>query len=134
MLAAKLQDTQNPRDENSIAATAHSPALSGDHIDCVTFKEMDHLSSEILKLQMKLQDGQKTKIKTVNLRLCCASVKTNDVLENYLHSGAFSSHLDNSEQLEYQAAEYLHLPSIRNTCLCKTNMYYSFLIILEMAR
>ncbi|XP_055507460.1 tubulin epsilon and delta complex protein 1 isoform X2 [Leucoraja erinacea] len=64
VLAAKLQDTQNPRDENSIAATAHSPALSGDHIDCVTFKEMDHLSSEILKLQMKLQDGQKTKIKT----------------------------------------------------------------------
>ncbi|XP_032896602.1 tubulin epsilon and delta complex protein 1 isoform X3 [Amblyraja radiata] len=64
VLAAKLQDTQNPRDENSIAATAHSPALSGDHVDRVTFKEMDHLSSEILKLQMKLQDGQKTKIKT----------------------------------------------------------------------
>ncbi|XP_051878345.1 tubulin epsilon and delta complex protein 1 isoform X2 [Pristis pectinata] len=64
VLTAKLQDTQDPLNANGITPIECSLNQSGDHIDPDTFREIDNLSTEILKLQLKLQDRQKTKGKT----------------------------------------------------------------------
>ncbi|XP_051878346.1 tubulin epsilon and delta complex protein 1 isoform X3 [Pristis pectinata] len=61
VLTAKLQDTQDPLNANGITPIECSLNQSGDHIDPDTFREIDNLSTEILKLQLKLQDRQKTK-------------------------------------------------------------------------
>ncbi|XP_062915566.1 tubulin epsilon and delta complex protein 1 isoform X2 [Mobula hypostoma] len=63
VLTAKLQDTQDPVNANDIKAIECFLHQSGDHGDSVIFREMDNLSSKILKLQMKLQGRQKTKVK-----------------------------------------------------------------------
>ncbi|XP_069761437.1 tubulin epsilon and delta complex protein 1 isoform X2 [Narcine bancroftii] len=61
VLAAKLQDSQDLLNVKNTTAMECSLDQSGDHVDLVTFREMDDLSCELLKLQMKLQDWQKTK-------------------------------------------------------------------------
>ncbi|XP_072125688.1 tubulin epsilon and delta complex protein 1 isoform X2 [Mobula birostris] len=63
VLTAKLQDTQDPVNANNIKAIECFLHQSGDQGDPVIFREMDNLSSKILKLQMKLQSRQKTKVK-----------------------------------------------------------------------
>ncbi|XP_069761439.1 tubulin epsilon and delta complex protein 1 isoform X4 [Narcine bancroftii] len=91
VLAAKLQDSQDLLNVKNTTAMECSLDQSGDHVDLVTFREMDDLSCELLKLQMKLQDWQKTK-----------SEKTEDLKQEIQVS--FPTHCDKEKKLrDFQA-------------------------------